>query len=78
VSEQDGSSQHVIQIRAVHLLTGAFDATCLREGGGLIDGAKNLEHADEESLSLECTCGERFLKWDTAEEHLREVVDGAE
>jgi len=76
--ESTDEGKHFVRVRAVHVLRGGFDASFLKEDNGLKGGAEDLEHHEEKSLSFECSCGERFLKWDTAEEHLREVVSRGE
>lgn len=66
-------TEHHITVRAVHVLSGGFNASMLDEVGNLREIAEDLEFEREKSLSLECSCGERFRKFRTAADHLGNV-----
>jgi len=76
--EETNEGKHVISVRAVHELHGQFDEDFIKDGGDLRKSAVDLQFHKERSLSLTCNCGQRFLKYATAAEHLRKVSNRGE
>lgn len=69
------SDEHFVTIRSVQVYRGGFDASFVTDDGTLRETAMDLEFYAEKSLSFECSCGQRFQKWQTAADHITEVSD---
>jgi len=61
-------TEHRITVKSLQEWRGVMTKGML--GSGYKD---ELELQKEVSLSLECTCGDRFYKFDTAKDHLKSV-----
>lgn len=61
------TKEHLIKIKALHEMHGAFDEELIGKNGQM-----ELEHHDEVSISFTCECGEKFYKKHKAERHLLE------
>jgi len=61
-------TEHEISVKSVQEYHGRITKEMRGE-----EIAKDLEFQEEVSLSLECTCGDRFYKFDTAIDHLKSV-----
>lgn len=67
------STEHTVSVRSVQVWKGEFDRSFINEDGKLSKYADGLEFHHEKSISLECSCGERFRKFETATDHLRSI-----
>lgn len=68
---ETSDTEHRINVKSVQVWRGEFDSEFLTDDG-LSPDAIDLGFEEEVTLTFDCECGDRFRKWDTAAQHLRD------
>ena len=66
-----GGSEHAVRVTALHEYGTWIYPKNVKNGR---EPNKDLDFREEQKLVFECDCGDRFRKWETAFDHLREEL----
>jgi hypothetical protein len=75
MSDSQSDEEHVVSVKSVQVYRGSITEGMVGDGGVSEETMEMLDFSHEDTLSLQCSCGDGFRKYRTAVTHLQEVRD---